>query len=74
MDEKQIIAGLKIVCQCKAIRQRTFTDHMAKGLRSLEALQRVTGAGSGDCRGKRCTPRIKALLSGLPTAPEGDSH
>ncbi len=63
MDESQIIDGLKIICQCRAVRKRIFLGHLASGHVSVEALQRVTGAGSGDCEGKRCTPRIEALLA-----------
>jgi NAD(P)H-nitrite reductase large subunit len=63
MDEASIIDGLKTVCQCRGIRKRRFLDHIAAGHTTLAALQRVTGAGAGDCGGKRCTPRIKALLA-----------
>jgi len=74
MDESEIIEGLKIICQCKAIRKRTFLGLMASGHVSLEALQRATGAGSGDCQGKRCTPRIEALLAQHPAAGEKTGH
>lgn len=70
MDELEIIDGLKIICQCKAIRKRTFLGHMASGHVTVDALQRATGAGSGDCQGKRCTPRIETLLAQHPTATE----
>jgi len=63
MDEADIIEGLKMVCQCRGIRQRRFIDLITEGHATLDALQRVTGAGSGDCGGKRCTPRIEALLA-----------
>ena len=63
MDESQIIDGLKTVCQCRGIRKRRFLDHIAAGHTTLDALQRVTGAGFGECGGKRCAPRIEALLA-----------
>ncbi|MFH1983556.1 MAG: (2Fe-2S)-binding protein [Pseudomonadota bacterium] len=63
MDEADIIEGLKMVCQCRGIRQRRLVEHIAAGHTSLEMLQQLTGAGAGDCGGKRCLPRISALLA-----------
>ncbi len=62
MDEQQIIEGLKPVCQCKGIKKRTLLQHIASGIHSIEALQRISGAGSGSCQGKQCTSRIEELL------------
>jgi NAD(P)H-nitrite reductase large subunit len=62
MDEEQILDGLKPVCLCKGIKKKTFLKHIAAGLRSVEELKKATGAGSGPCGGKRCTPRIIELL------------
>ena len=64
-SEAEIIDGLKTVCICRAIRKKVFLDHIAAGIRTVEALQQTTGAGSGDCQGKRCTPKIEALLATL---------
>lgn len=60
--EREIIDGLKVVCICKGIRRRAFLPLIAGGNRSLFDLQQATGAGSGPCGGKRCTPRIRELL------------
>lgn len=62
MDEEQILDGLKPICLCKGIRKKIFLKHIATGLNTVEELQKVTGAGSGSCGGKRCTPRIIELL------------
>lgn len=62
MDEERILDGLKPVCLCKGIRKKTFLKHIAAGLRTIEELQQATGAGTGACGGKRCTPRIVELL------------
>ncbi len=64
MDEQQIIDGLKPVCLCRNIKKRVFLRHIAEGKRSLEQLRAATGAGSGPCGGRRCTPKILALLDG----------
>jgi NAD(P)H-nitrite reductase large subunit len=62
MKEQQIIDGLKVICQCKGIRKRVFLKHIESGLRTVEELRKATGAGSGSCKGKQCTPRIEELL------------
>ncbi len=62
MSDEKIIEGLKPVCLCKGIRKSVFLKHMQAGLLTLEELRKATGAGSGPCKGKRCTPRILELL------------
>ncbi|VAX19353.1 hypothetical protein MNBD_NITROSPINAE04-1591 [hydrothermal vent metagenome] len=57
-----IIDDLKVVCQCKNIKKGLFRKLIDNGERSIDCLRRETGAGSGDCGGKRCSDRIKAML------------
>lgn len=59
---EDIIDGLKPICQCKGIRKSVFLKHIKAGLRTVEELKKATGAGSGSCKGKRCTLRIIELL------------
>lgn len=70
MGESYIIDGLKTVCRCRGIRKRRILDHIAAGHTSLDALQRMTGAGFGECGGKQCAPRIEALLATVGEAHE----
>ena len=65
MEENSIIEGLKPICQCKAIKKNVFLQHIASGIHSVEELQRITGAGTGSCQGKQCTPRIEALVQAV---------
>jgi NAD(P)H-nitrite reductase large subunit len=51
------------ICVCRAIRQKIFVDLIKKGASTLGEINRLTGSGSGDCQGKRCSPRIKRLLA-----------
>jgi NAD(P)H-nitrite reductase large subunit len=62
MKEQEIIEGMKPICKCKGIRKSVFLKHMKAGIRTVEALQKVTGAGTGSCKGKHCTPRIEELI------------
>jgi NAD(P)H-nitrite reductase large subunit len=38
-------------------------DAIANGASTLEAVQKATGAGTGSCSGKYCTPKILDLLA-----------
>jgi len=58
-----IIDNMKVVCQCRNIRKGTFKKLMAGGAGTLAGLQKATGAGAGDCGGKRCRPRLEQLLA-----------
>ena len=62
VKEQQIIDGLKPICQCKGLRKSVFLKHIKAGLKSVEELKKATGAGTGSCKGKRCTARIAEML------------
>ncbi len=63
MDEQEIIDGLKTICICKGIKKKIFKELIAEGKTSIEELRKATGAGSGPCGGRRCTPRLNELLA-----------
>lgn len=63
MDEQEIIDGLKTICICKGIKKKVFKDLIAEGKTSIEELRKATGAGSGPCGGRRCTPRLNEMLA-----------
>jgi len=60
--EAAILDGMKPICLCKGIRKAVFLGHIRSGVRSVAELKRLTGAGSGSCRGRRCDSRIDGLL------------
>lgn len=57
-----ILDKLTKTCTCKLITRAKIKDAIKKGASTLEQVQKVTGAGSGPCKGKNCTPRINELL------------
>ncbi len=59
---KDIMDKLTKVCICKSISRAKIKDTIKKGAKTLEDVQRITGAGSGGCCGRRCTPKIQDLL------------
>ena len=58
----EIMDKLTKVCLCKAIPRATIKKAIQNGARTVEEVQKVTGAGSGGCKGHRCTPKIEELL------------
>ncbi len=50
------------VCLCKAIPRSKIKDAISKGADTVEKVQAITGAGSGGCCGRRCTPKIQELI------------
>lgn len=50
------------VCLCKAIPRLKIKEAIANGADTVEKVQKATGAGSGGCGGRRCTPKIQELL------------
>lgn len=58
----EIMDKLTKVCLCKAIPRSTIKKAIRDGAKTVEEIQRVTGAGSGGCNGNRCTPKIEEIL------------
>lgn len=66
MDEglnQELLDKLTKVCICKGISRSSIKSAIARGAATLEEVQKATGAGSGSCGGKRCTPKILELLN-----------
>lgn len=66
---EEIIDNLKVICQCKGIKKGSFKKLIADGVRTAAELKAATGAGSGSCGGKRCGPRIDAMLAEINGDP-----
>ncbi|MDF2615245.1 MAG: hypothetical protein K0S71_3031 [Clostridia bacterium] len=58
------------VCICKAISRKTIKEAIKNGAATVEEVQKATGAGSGGCGGKRCTPKIEELLQNMQNENE----
>ena len=65
-NAKEIMDNIKVVCQCKSVKKATYKKLMNQGMKSLAELQNATGAGSGECVGKRCGPRLLEMLKSSP--------
>ncbi len=63
--QPEILDKLTKVCLCKGISRATIKKAILNGAKTVEAVRKATGAGSGSCRGRRCTPKIEQLLEQL---------
>lgn len=60
---EELLDKLTKVCLCKGIPRSKIKEAIRNGADTLEKVQKATGAGSGSCKGNRCTPKILELLS-----------
>lgn len=58
----EIMDKLTKVCLCKAISRAAIKKAIAEGATTVKQVQEKTGAGSGGCKGHRCTPKIQELI------------
>lgn len=61
----EILDKLTKVCLCKGISRATIKKAIINGAKTIEEVRKATGAGSGSCGGKRCTPKIEQILEEL---------
>ncbi len=61
----EILDKMTKVCICKGIPRSTMKNAIKNGARTLAEVQKATGAGSGPCGGRRCTPKILELLEAM---------
>jgi NAD(P)H-nitrite reductase large subunit len=51
------------ICICNGIPRKRFMEAIKNGARSLQEINRLVGSGNGECKGKRCGPKIERLLA-----------
>ncbi len=59
---QKVLDKMTRVCLCKVINRATMKKAIANGADTVEKVRKATGAGSGPCHGRRCTPKIQELL------------
>lgn len=60
--QKQVIDNFKKVCICRSVTGGTIMKAIREGSLSFEALRRAIRVGTGNCKAKRCRPKIEAQL------------
>ncbi len=61
-SQKQMISNFKKVCICRSVTGGTIMQAIREGRLSFEALRRAIRVGTGNCKAKRCRPKIEAQL------------
>ena len=62
-----VLLKYRPVCICNTIRYPRVRDAIDAGARTVEAVAKVTGCTTGECRGERCVPVIEELLRSAGT-------
>jgi NAD(P)H-nitrite reductase large subunit len=60
--QKQVINNFKKVCICRSVTGGTIMKAIREGSLSFEALRRAIRVGTGNCKAKRCRPKIEEQL------------
>ena len=60
--QKQMINNFKKVCICRSVTGGTIMKAIREGRLSFESLRRAIRVGTGNCKAKRCRPKIEAQL------------
>ncbi len=61
-SQKQLVDNFKKVCICRSIKAGTIMGAIRSGVLSFEALRRKLGVGTGNCKAKRCRPKIEQRI------------
>lgn len=51
------------VCTCKSITRKSIKDSIKNGANTVDKVKKITGAGTGSCKGCRCIHKIEELLN-----------
>lgn len=57
-----VLLKYRPVCICNTIRYPRVKEAIDAGARTVEDVAKATGCTTGECRGERCGPVIRALL------------
>ncbi|MCI7443808.1 MAG: (2Fe-2S)-binding protein [Clostridium sp.] len=59
---QEILDKITKVCVCKSISRLKIKEAIKSGAKTVEEVKKITGAGTGSCKGCRCIPKIQMLI------------
>ncbi|NFE94442.1 (2Fe-2S)-binding protein [Clostridium botulinum] len=62
---KDILDKITKTCTCKSITRSKIKEAIVNGASTYEEVQKTTGAGSGCCKGRKCSEKINDLIKEL---------
>mgnify|MGYP004540092677 FL=1 len=57
-----ILDKLTKTCRCKAINRAKIKEAIKNGASTFEEIKKITGAGTGSCKGTNCSHIINQLI------------
>jgi bacterioferritin-associated ferredoxin len=60
--KSEIMDKLTKVCVCSGITRASIKKAISDGAKTVEDVNKITGAGLGSCKGSRCTEKIQGIL------------
>ena len=61
-NNEAIMDKLTKICVCKGITRDKVKKAILDGASTVEEVNKATGCGSGSCKGKFCSEKIRKLL------------
>ena len=61
-SQKQLILNFKKICICRGITAGRIQGTIDGGALSFEAVRRMIGAGTGNCKARRCRAKIEQMV------------
>lgn len=65
----------EIICLCEGITRGEIRQKVHQGLMTMKEVRKFLRTGMGPCQGRRCRPKVKAILEetlGQPAADENE--
>ncbi|PRR79785.1 (2Fe-2S)-binding protein [Clostridium vincentii] len=50
------------VCSCKGVTEKEIIEAVKAGAATYHDIKKVTGAGTGRCKGDKCKDKIKKII------------
>lgn len=70
-----MVNNFKKVCICRSVTGGTIMKAIREGSLSFQALRRAIRVGTGNCKARRCRPKIEAQLQAYKESlePSGEN-
>lgn len=62
----------EIICLCEGVTRGEIREHIYKGLITMKEIRKFLRTGMGPCQGRRCRPKVKAILEESLARPVAD--
>lgn len=59
---EEVLDKLTKTCTCKLVTRSKIKEAIKNGAKSFEEVKEATGAGTGPCKGARCSHKINELI------------